>query len=309
MAIVSSPIDLSRLPVPEALEQISFEDVFRARANHFVSLWPADVQDQVSQTLELESEPVTLVLQENAYREILIRQRVNETVRRVLLAFARGSDLDHIGARYYVKRLVVQEADPTASPAKPLIMESDDAYLERIQDAYEGLSVAGPRGAYVFHARSADGQVLDAVAISPEPCDVVVAVLSSEGDGTANQQLLDVVEKALNDEEVRPVADRVTVVSSDVVPFAVRARLHMSTDGPGRLQALSLAIKNVKDFTTRRRRQGWSVWLSKLDSLMHVEGVERVEILEPAIDLELSPLQSAWCTAVDIVDAEGTVLQ
>lgn len=308
MSIVTSPIDLSLLPVPDALENLDFETVYDSRVEQFIQLWPRDIQQQVRETLQLESEPITLLLQENAYRELIIRQRINETVRRVLLAFARGSDLDHIGARYYVYRLVVQQADPSASPPKPLIMESDEAFLERIQDAYEGLSVAGPRGAYVFHARSADGRVLDAVSISPEPCDVVVAVLSAEGDGTASEELLEVVRRALNDDEVRPIADRLTVQSSEIIPFEVRARLHMNTDGPGRLQALQLATENVQKFVGRRRRQGWSVWLSKLDALMHVEGVERVEILSPATDVELTPLQSARCISIDITDADGTVL-
>src|SRR5690606_18594451 len=148
MSIVTSPIDLSLLPVPDALEVVNFEQIYAARKQRLVDLFPADVQEEVYETLALESEPMSKLLQENSYREMVIRQRVSECVRRVLLAVARGSDLDHIGARYYVKRLVVQEADPNATPPLPQIMEGDDAFLERIQDAFEGLSVAGPRGAY-----------------------------------------------------------------------------------------------------------------------------------------------------------------
>jgi len=303
---VTSPIDLSQLPAPDALEVVDFEAIYSARKQRLADLFPDDVRDEVYETLALESEPMSKLVQENSYREMVIRQRVNECVRRVLLAFATGADLEHIGARYYVYRLVVQQADPNASPPLPLIMESDDSLLERIQDAYEGLSVAGPRGAYEFHARSADGRVVDARAISPDPCEIEIYVLSSEGDGTASGELLGVVAEAVNGEDVRPLADLVTVLSSEIVDYTIKAKLHMTTSGPGRTQAIDLATSQTADYVSRRKRQGWSVWLSKLDALMHVEGVEHVELIEPAADVVILDSQAARCTAIDIQDAEAS---
>lgn len=304
MSIATSPIDLSLLPAPEALQPVDFEQIYANRKQRLIDLFPAEVQAEVYETLALESEPISKLLQENSYREMVIRQRINDCVRRVLLAFAKGADLEHLGARYYVYRLEVQKADPNATPPLPRIMEDDDALLERIQDAYEGLSVAGPRGAYEFHARSSDGRVLDVRAVSPQPCDVDLYVLSSEGDGTASQTLLDIVAAAVNDEEIRPLADRVTTKSSVIVPYQIKARLHMKTSGPGKEQAVKLAREQVAAYVNRRKRQGWSVWLSRLDALMHTEGVERVEIIEPVTDLELLERQAAYCTAIDIQDAD-----
>lgn len=306
MSIVSSPIDLSLLPEPDALEVVDFETIYAARKTKLVSLFPQDVQDQVYQTLALESEPMSKLLQENAYRETVIRQRINESVRRVLLAFAKGADLEHIGARYYVKRLVVQTADPTANPPRLLIMESDESLLERIQDAYEGLSTAGPRGAYIFHARSADGRVMDVTAISPAPCDVELYVLSSEDDGTASSELLETVATAVNDDDVRPLGDRVTVLSSEIVDYAIKVRLHLKSSGPGRDQSIMEAERRVTEFAHQRKRQGRSVWLDKLDSLLHVEGVERVEIDEPMAHIELGPDQAARCVSIEVLDADAS---
>lgn len=53
--------------------------------------------------------------------------------------------------------------------------------------------------------------VTDASAISPSPAVVTVTVLAREGNGVAGDDLLAVVNAALNDEDVRPVADRVSV--------------------------------------------------------------------------------------------------
>ncbi|SPW55422.1 Baseplate assembly protein GpJ [Escherichia coli] len=201
-------IDLSQLPAPQIVDVPDFETLLAERKAEFVVLHPKDEQEAVIRTLELESEPVTKLLQENAYRELLLRQRINEAAQAVMVAYAMGGDLDQLAANYNVKRLTVTPADNDAVPPVAAVMESDEALRLRVPAAFEGLSVAGPTAAYEFHARSADGRVADASATSPAPAEVVLTVLSREGDGTAEKDLLDVVEKALNSENVRPVADR-----------------------------------------------------------------------------------------------------
>ncbi len=115
--------------------------------------------------------------------------------------------------------------------------------------------------------------------------------------------MLDTVFDALNDEEIRPVADRLTVASSTIIDYSVKARLHLKTSGPGRDMAVLEATRRVTEFVNRRLRQGQSVWLDKLDSLLHVEGVERVEIDEPLAHIVLDESQAARCVEVDITDA------
>ena len=55
-------------------------------------------------------------LEENAYREVIWRQRVNNAAKAVTLAYAEGSDLDVIGANFNVERLVITPADKSAIP-------------------------------------------------------------------------------------------------------------------------------------------------------------------------------------------------
>ncbi|MBA1636880.1 baseplate assembly protein, partial [Escherichia coli] len=81
------------------------------------------------------------LLEENAYRELIWRQRVNEAARAVMLACAAGNDLDVIGANYNTTRLIITPADDSTIPPTPAVMESDTDYRLRIQQAFEGLSV------------------------------------------------------------------------------------------------------------------------------------------------------------------------
>ena len=254
--------------------------------------------------MELESEPLAKLLQESAYRETLLRQRVNEAALAVLLPFAKGADLEQIGARFNVAKLVITPANPSAVPPVAAVMESDDSLRERIQMAMEGLSTAGPRNAYIFHARSADGRVADASCTSPSPAEVVVTVQSALADGTAEPELLALVAAYLGDEDRRPVADRLTVQSAEVLPYSVTAVLHLNTVGPEAEPIRAAAETRLAGLVNQRRRLGLEVNRSALDAALHIEGVRRVE-LPGWVDIVATEAQAPYCTGFTVTVAEA----
>lgn len=303
MTTTFTPIDLSRLPAPTVVEQIDYEVILAERKAYFISLHPAEKQAAIAATLELESEPITKLLQENAYRETLWRQRVNEAALAVLLPYAKGADLEQIGARFDVERLTIIPANPAAVPPVAAVMEGDDSLRERIQMAMEGLSTAGPRNAYIFHARSADGRVADATAVSPSPAEVVVTVQSALGDGSADAALLEVVDAYLSDDDRRPVADRLTVQSAAVLPYSVEAVLHLHAVGPEAEPIRAAAQARLLALVNQRRRLGVEVNRSALDAALHVEGVRRVD-LPGWVDIVPTLAQAPYCTGVSVTVAE-----
>ncbi|NKB13384.1 baseplate assembly protein [Ralstonia solanacearum] len=294
-------IDLSQLPAPAVVETLDYEAILAERKDYFVSLHPADQRDAARATLELESEPITKLLQENAYRELVWRQRVNDAARGVMLAFAEGEDLEQIAANFNVRRLTITPADDTTVPPTPAVMEGDDSLRERAQEAFEGLSVAGPTKAYEFFARSADGRVADARAISPAGAEVVVSVLSHLGDGAADESLLATVRTALSDDDTRPLGDRLTVQFATIVPYRIRATLYLAS-GPAAEPILDAAGKRADTYRTTRRRIGRDINRSAITAALHVEGVEKVVLIEPAADIALDLTQAGYCTGVDIVN-------
>ncbi|MCA7001643.1 baseplate J/gp47 family protein [Dickeya solani] len=289
-----SAVDLSQLSAPGVVETLDYETLLEARQAAFLALYPESERPAVAATLALESEPVVKLLQESAYREILLRQRINEAARAVMLAYAAGADLEQLAANLNVERLTITAADDTAIPAVAAVMESDADLRSRAQSAFEGLSVAGPMGAYVYHARSADGRVADATAISPSPAAVTVTVLSTEGNGTAPADLLAAVAVALNDEDVRPVGDRVTVNSAVIVSYEVVARLYVYP-GPEVEPIRQAAAAKLTTYIGTQRRLGRDIRRSALYAALHVEGVQRVELDSPASDVVLDDTQAAYC--------------
>lgn len=298
-----TPIDLSQLPAPNVVEVLDYEQILAERKAELVATFPPEEQETIAARLALESEPLTKLLQENAYRELVWRQRVNEAALATLLAFAKATDLEQIAARFNVARLVITPADLTAVPPVPAVMEGDDSLRERTQMAMEGLSTAGPRNAYIFHARSADGRVADAWAHSPSPAEAIVTVQSALGDGTADAALLAIVDAYLSDEDRRPVADRLTVQSAQVLAYDVEAVLHLNTVGPEAEPIRAAAEARLAALVTRRRRLGMEVNRSALDAALHIEGVKRVD-LPGWVDIVATNQQAPYCTGYSVTVAE-----
>ncbi|MCM2973499.1 baseplate assembly protein [Larsenimonas suaedae] len=296
---MSSPIDLSQLPAPDVVETLDFETLLDERKARLIALYPEDERADITARLALESEPITKLLEENAYREVVLRQRINEAARAVMLAFAGDTDLDQLAANVNVTRLTITPGNPDAVPPVPPTYESNTALRLRAQRAFEGLSVAGPTGAYVFHALSADGRVADATAISPSPAVAVVTILAQAGTGEAPQPLLDVVEAALSAEDVRPVGDRLTVQSAEIVDYAIDATLYLYP-GPEQEPILSAARAKAQTYITEQRRLGRDIRLSAIYAALHVEGVQRVELTSPVSDVVLDDTQASHCTSVTV---------
>ena len=289
-----STLDLSRLPAPLVLESLDFEALYQEALTDFRALmggnWSA----------ALESDPVVKLLEKAAYDKMMGRARINDAAKALLLAFARDSDLDHLAANYNVQRLLVVPADLGAVPPIEAQYESDDSLVERTLLAFEGMSIAGPRDAYVFHSMSADGRVADARASSPSPATVEVSILSRIGEGLASEDLLEVVRLALNDEEVRPVGDRVIVQSASLIDYQIEAVLYLYP-GPEIELSLTEARSSLNRYINTQRRLGRDIRRSAIHAALHVSRVQRVELIHPAEDVVVADNEAANCTGSSVV--------
>lgn len=290
MASTFTAVDLSRLPAPDAIEQIDFETLLAAALAQLRTL------DTTFDAL-VESDPAYKILQACVYREVLIRQDFNERLRGMMLAYANGSNLDHLGALMGVARLTLAPADPVAGT--DAVMESDADFRHRIQLAPEGFSVAGPEGAYIYHALSTNADVLDASATSPSPGEVVVTLLSRTGDGTAGAVLCAAVGAALASNDVRPMTDHVVVQTAEIIPYAVEATLYTYA-GPDSSLVLAAARSRLETYVDESHRLGRDIAISGIMAALHADGVQRVEVTSPAGNIPVDRTQAAYCTGLDL---------
>lgn len=289
----TTAVDLSRLPPPTVVEALSFEVIYAEMVAGLQVLLPTF-------DATVESDPAVKILQLAAYRELMLRQKFNDGARALMLPYAKGADLDNLVALLDVERLELTPANPDTGAAA--VMEGDEDLRRRAILAPEGLSVAGPEGAYISNARNAHPDVLDATATSPAPGEVVVTVLSRVGSGAASSEVIAAVTAAVTAEEDRPLTDNVTVQSAQIVNYLISARVY-TFSGPDISVVLEASRAGGQAYSDDCHALGRDVTLSGLTAAMHVAGVYKVVIDAPAEDLIMSRLQASWRTGLAVVHA------
>ncbi|WNN38494.1 baseplate J/gp47 family protein [Pseudomonas inefficax] len=300
-------IDLSLLPPPNVVETLEFETLYQ----EVLGIFRAHMGDQW--TALLESDPVVKLIETMAYRELLMRARVNDAAKASLLAYAKRADLDNRAADYGVQRLTIRAADPDAVPPVEAVMEGDDELRYRTRLSLEALSVAGSSGAYEYHALSSSADlahvsvdsprfsgvaVSDAVRAqlpagaivvvcdyaagldSPLPGDVSLTVLAGPNSTTPSAQLVAGALAALSAEDVRPVTDRPRVQAAIPTDFMVEAVLWVE-NGPDPNVVLAAARASLDATIAEARRLAGQLPLSAVYAALHVAGINRVDLVKP----------------------------
>lgn len=293
-----SPVDLTGIPAPSVVETLSFEAILASML--------ADLQARDTAFSALvESDPAYKILEVAAYRETLIRQRVNDAAKAVMLTYALGTDLENLGALFGVTRKILDPGDPTAYPPVDPTYEGDESLRYRITLALEGLSTAGPEGSYIFHALKVSSIVDVAVAGPPEtsPGVVRVTILSNSGNGQATSAEISAVQTELNADDVRPLTDQVVVQSATIVSYALAVKLYVFA-GPDPAVIQAQALANLQTYVASAHKIGQQIRVSAIFAAAQVSGVEHVELLATggAItgDLLITNTQAAYCTGVTV---------
>lgn len=99
-------MNLQNLPYPNVIEELSFNELLKGIKELFKSY----LNDE--EITLLESDRFSALLETLAYRELLLRARINQSVKSMLLPYASGTDLDNVVAIYGIERL--QGEKPTA---------------------------------------------------------------------------------------------------------------------------------------------------------------------------------------------------
>jgi phage-related baseplate assembly protein len=294
MAGSFTAVDLSQLPFPDAVEQLDFETILAQILAVFSARYP-----QFSAFVE--SDPALALLEVVALREVYLRQRNNESIKAVSLAYAIGSDLDNIAARYNVQRLLLDAGDADAIPPVPPTYEDDASLRRRVQLAFEGFSTAGPEGAYIFHSLTAHPDVRDVAVSSPTPGAVEVALLSRDGNGIASDEMISAVDAALSADDTRPLTDVVTVQSAVITNYTVVATI-MTDSGPDSDVVMASCQAAIEAFVQDNHRMGRDITLSGIYAALQQTGVQEVLLSQPAAKIVCEWNQAAYCTTIALTN-------
>ena len=285
-------IDLSALPFPDVLETLDFEAELQACKDDLIKRDP-----ELETVLSYESEPLVKLLETFSYRFLLKTSQINEKSKALMLAYAKGADLDHLAANRGVYRKTIIEADPNASPPVAAVMEADEDLRRRTQLQPESMS-AGSEGCYQFWGLSAHGHVKD-IAVSTPDSGYVDIWVQSHIDEVAPQSLLDLVDQTLIPSTRRPFTDKVNIRSATPYKWSLNASLILFP-GPDSEVVKQAAETALNDYIKLVNSLGYDVTRSGLFRALHQGGVQNVIIDEPANDIVIPKSRYAKNISIDI---------
>ncbi|MFC0351825.1 baseplate J/gp47 family protein [Undibacterium danionis] len=254
-------IDLSKLPAPTVIEELSFDSLVDAHKQELLQRQP-----NLANVINLVSEPLVKQLEVFAYREMLLRQRINQAARSNLLAYATGTDLDHKGAFYDLARL----AD-----------ESDDRYRQRIQYRIASLAGNGTAEQYKLIAMTASSNVRDSNVYLFAPGVVgLILWLSDQSQVEATESL---VTAAMNEPNAKPVGISILISTAKLKAIDFTATVYREPAAPVDLsvQVHRIFIERLASYA----KLGKNIPLSWITSVLHQPYISRVEYGDSQPDL------------------------
>tara|TARA_R110002020_G_scaffold467027_4_gene690211 strand:+ start:23963 stop:24835 length:873 start_codon:yes stop_codon:yes gene_type:complete len=267
---IAAPLDLSRLSKPTLVDP-SYEPLLAERlASLKARFEAADIPWDVD---NLEFDPAVIQQQEDAYRQMLDLQSINDMALARTLGFATSVDLDWIAATFYA------DVPNIARMAG----EKDDRYTRRILVASEALSGALTEGGIIYHALSFDPRIVDAAAFRVGP-GVVQCVILVDDDAPA-ELMRSAVYSHLRNPKLRGT-EALTVSLAKVKQREIRLRLQHGSAAIGSTiradaEAALLAIK-----TRVERSIGAGLTTDELIATARVGGVVKLFLDEPLTDLD-----------------------
>lgn len=182
--------------------------------------------------------------------------------------------------------------------------ENDADYAERIRLAPNSFSVAGPKKAYIFHAKSVSSAVIDVSVVSPTPGEVEVYPLL-EGGALPSEEVLAQIEAHLSSEDIRPLTDHVSVLAPASHEYQINLHYWILADDKTKTQAIQAAVAEAveKYRIWQQSKIGRDIVPAKLIAAVINAGAARIdsETMTPASFVSMPENTVPQCTAVNVV--------
>lgn len=159
---------------------------------------------------------------------------------------------------------------------------TDDEYYAIMRASLDAFSTAGPKGGYVYHAKATSTEIVDVVANSPEPGVVKLYILKENGE-TDDQELMGAVAAACNDNEIRPLTDRVIVEPAEKVVYNIRLTYYQTRNSQMSAAEIDENVQTaVADYMLwQSGKFGRDINPSEFIRLLMSTGIHRVDLQEP----------------------------
>ena len=178
-------------------------------------------------------------------------------------------------------------------------LEEDEDYRERLRLVPDSFSVAGSEGAYIFWTLSTSPEIIDVTVKSPNPCEVDIYVLTK--DGIPTQEMKNQILKVVNSDEIRPLTDKVTIKSPDIIDYNVEFDYYINKTDEININSIKSKVQNIVNeyVEWQKNKLGRDIIPDELIKRLKLIGVKRTVITSPTYK-KLEPHQFAKCGSIVI---------
>jgi len=288
--------DMQELAESFAVEMLDYESILdecKSSLQEFVYQKGMANTDVASLPI---SDPMIKIMEVLAYRELHLRQRLNESVKSCSLQSAKLKDLESIYRIFSGGEIL--------KPGKDVV----GALFQDHRDYH----TAGSEAAYKHHVLKAlrngtdtGTPIVDIHVVSQEEACVSITVLfDAQISGAQRQEYLDAITRHLYDEDIRPIGQKVDIDDAYIKPYQIVAELGLD-ETPGTAQIVEKSRQDVKQYVDGRYRLGKDIYRSGLLSALHQPGVRYI-ILHSLTnytgggDLKVMEHEAALCERIDV---------
>ena len=177
----------------------------------------------------------------------------------------------------YITKVINRE-DVTNGDQK----EEDESLRERIRLAPETFTVAGSIESYIAQTKNASAEISAVTATSPVPGEVDIRFVLKGGE-LPNASMIELVEKHLSADDVRPLTDLVKVSAPEVVEYSVNLTWFLAEERGVEIASIQKNVANaITDYIKwQNEKPGRDVNPSELIRKIMQAGAKRVEVIAP----------------------------
>lgn len=160
---------------------------------------------------------------------------------------------------------------------------TDEEFYELLRLSMDGYSSAGARGSYTYFAKKDNTEIGDVAVVSPIPGEIKLYVLMKDGT-LAGEEVKREVLKRCNADEVRPLADFVSVEDAEPVSYDIAFTYYIQTGTGKSAEAIASDVqKAVAEYVSWQcSKLGRDINPSELYRRLMKTGIKRVELASPA---------------------------
>ena len=161
-------------------------------------------------------------------------------------------------------------------------LETDESLAERVFLAPSSYSVAGPDDAYIYWAKTYNNNIGSVMPTSPNPCEVKIYILMKDGT-IPETSVVNGLESYLQDSNIRPLTDRVTVAVPTTQSFTIDLTYYINRSDSKKATSIQTAVTDAVDeyIKWQTTEIGKDINPSELIKRVITAGAKRVTITSP----------------------------